>query len=91
MRIEVKTKTGSVYILNKDAMTWERVVSSSKSGKIRTAGGPLLEWPIIVVGEGVEMYGPPIDPTKSLRWVYTSDVQSWRELDALQVVEKKVQ
>lgn len=83
MKIKVKTKTGSVYLLDKTQMTWERVVSTEKSGPIRTDGGPLTVWPIVVVGEGVEMYGPPIDSTKDCRLVHTSDVQSWQEIDAL--------
>lgn len=81
MKIEVKTKTGSVYVLNKEAMTWERKVAGTGSNGVHTVGGPLLEWPIVVIGEGVEMYGPPLDPTKDVRWIYTSDVQSWKEIE----------
>jgi hypothetical protein len=81
MKVEVKTKTGSVYILDQSAMSWERVVKSKQSGRIRTDGGQLTEWPIITLGEGVEMYGPPINPAATGRLVYTSDVQSWKEIE----------
>lgn len=83
MKYEVKTKTGSTYILDNITMTWDRVVAGKGSNQVRTAGGPLLEWPIITVGEGIEMYGPPLTEGADVRCIYTSDVQSWKELECL--------
>lgn len=81
MKLEVKTKTGSTYILDREAMTWERTVAGAGSNGVRTKGGPLLFWPVIEVGEGVEMFGPPLDTTQDVRLVYTSDVSSWKEIE----------
>ncbi len=66
MRIEVRTKTGLVYVLDNNLMGW---ACKGKTGK-------LSAWPIIAVDKDMDMCSNP-------------DVQSWRELDALQVIPKK--
>lgn len=84
MIIQVKTQSGSTYLLNKDATTWERTVNPPadkiSAFPLRTQGGPIDEWPEITVGRGLQLYGPPITPGMAGRLVYTSDVVSFEEL-----------
>lgn len=79
MKLTVKTQSGSTYILDSEAMTWERVVAGDGSNYVRTSGGQLTTWPTVVVGRRADLYGPPLDPTKDVRWTSTSEVLSIEE------------
>lgn len=57
-KITIKTRN-SVYLLDKEAMTWERVITSAHSGNIPNEKAPLLQLPRIVVGERVAL--PDVD------------------------------
>lgn len=74
-RVRFRTATGSVYELVETAagMSWRRLSSTLASGRLRTAGAPLLVWPDVRVGAGVPLISPPIVPD-TVRIVETSEV-----------------
>lgn len=75
MKHMVWTETGSVYILDDEAMTWARVKRGPESGYIRTDGGDLVAFPEIKIGEGLALLGPPIVSQADGRIVFTSPVR----------------
>lgn len=83
MIVTVKTETGSTYVLRDDTpdgLTWERVVNPTEQHPnfpLRTQGGLLDEWPSIMVGCRLDMYGPPLNPAAEGRLVSTSPVVSF--------------
>ena len=79
-RYEVKTRTGSVYVIDDLKKTWERIDESVHSGPIRTAGGTFFKRSELTVGEGLKLYGEALTPGAFFRLIYTSDVVRWREL-----------
>lgn len=75
MRITFTTRSGSKYVIDKTAMTWERQKAGVGSIYVRTQGGTLLEWPVVIVGSPVEMIGPPLeDPLADIRYILTTPV-----------------
>lgn len=80
MIVKVTTYTGSVYRIDYDARTWERVGETSASGAVRTDGrGTWTE--LHLPGEGFPMtiWGPPVDPAMDMRQITTSPVTNIEE------------
>jgi hypothetical protein len=79
MKLYVRTKTGSVYKLDREEMTWARLSRTEKSGPVRDGekGGKLLAWPDIEAGRGLLMFveGHETTPSGLGRYIYTSDVE----------------
>jgi len=85
MELRITTESGSIYFLNKNTMTWDRVIASAHSDPaypVRTRGGPLLEWPQVVVGQPVDIMGPPIQAGATFRLVRTTPVLKVEEVSA---------
>lgn len=85
MELRITTESGSIYFLNKNTMTWDRTLASPHSDAsfpVRTRGGPLLEWPQVVVGQPVDIMGPPIQAGATFRLVRTSPVMHVEEISA---------
>lgn len=85
MELRITTESGSIYFLNKNAMTWDRILASPHSdptSPVRTRGGPLLEWPQVVVGQPVDIMGPPIQTGATFRLVRTSPVTKVEEISS---------
>lgn len=76
--IRVETKSGSIYLLDKEAMTWHR---ENAKYSLRSVSGQLLEWPEIVVGAPMHLWGPPFVPEADLRLIYTTDVVNVSEVE----------
>lgn len=70
------TINGSVYKLDKQAMTWERIGTTSKSGKIRQENGKLLSWPRIDIGWGALLNDSKVRPGMQVHYISTSKVVS---------------
>lgn len=79
MTVEVVTENGSVYRIDYDAKTWERVEETCLSGKVRTEGG---DWTEVIVVEGFPMLieGPPLDRARTKRQITTTPVVSVKEV-----------
>lgn len=77
MRLEVKTKAGSFYILDQEAMTWQR---ESASYRLRSRDGKLLEWPNVKVGFPMELWCPPFRKGAAIRLIFTTPVVEVKEL-----------
>lgn len=80
MTIEVLTETGSLYRINYDNKTWERLEETPMSGRVRTDSGP---WNEVIIVEGFPMLieGPPLDPTMWKRQITTSIVVSTKPVE----------
>lgn len=76
MRITFTTRSGSKYVIDKTAMTWERQAAGEGSVYVRTQGGTLLQWPTVIVGSPVEIIGPPLDPAADIRFILTTPIVS---------------
>lgn len=74
MKYLVDTKNSS-YILDDEAMTWERAKTSERSGYVRTDGGQLTSFPEIKIGESLILLGPPFVENAVARIVMTSLVE----------------
>jgi hypothetical protein len=74
MRTKFQTETGSVYIVDADAMAWERLSTGPESGHVRTKVGALTHVPAIIVGESVALMGPPFVEGAVARAIITSRV-----------------
>lgn len=68
----VKTETGSIYVLNREKMSWRRAAASKHP--VRTDDGQLVEWPIMNVGQPLVLLGPPIAQDADLRVIRTSNI-----------------
>ena len=73
-----KTKTGSVYTLDKGTMGWSRV-KTEESGDIRREFGTLLDWPKITIGEPVFLNDSIIALHCTHHYVFTSEVMEVTE------------
>lgn len=60
MRLRVSTVSGSLYILDSDAMTWSRINKRPITG-YDSNGGALAVWPTVAVGQRMEFTA--IDPS----------------------------
>ncbi len=69
------TETGSVYTLDRDAMSWTRT-RTYHSGKIRQEFGTLLVWPEVEIGKTVYLCDSKVLPGCSHHYVFTSPVVS---------------
>lgn len=74
MRVRVNTASGSMYVLDSDAMTWERVNKKDIRGYEGIHGGKLVVWPSITAGESMQF----LDENPSFRFkacpIYTTQV-----------------
>lgn len=79
----VTTESGSVYMIDLVAKTWERVESSRESGKIRTNSGTIQNTnPLTIeVGQRIEILTDKINPLAHYRLLATSIVASIEEVD----------
>lgn len=64
MRVRVNTASGSMYILDSIAMTWERVNKVPIKYYEGTNEGKLVIWPSITIGESMQF----IDENPSFRF-----------------------
>ena len=82
MKLTVTTESGSVYVLDKTKMTWERrrlreyddEEKATISHPMRTSGGKLMTWPVIEVGMGLDLICPPFIEGAIARGILTSAV-----------------
>lgn len=72
MALRVTTKSGSVYRIDLDAMRWERLSKSEKSGAIRTEDGDIYSIEGLNVGDYLMIGTNSI--TTAPRYVLTSQV-----------------
>ena len=72
--IRVYTQSGSVYLIDREAKTWERVKVGEGSHALRTQSGTFTELYPIEVGRGVLMVCPPLVEGTIGRTIYTSNV-----------------
>ena len=75
--LRVKTESGSTYILNQVQMTWDRernVPDLASPYPVRTKGGTLMEFPKVVVGQPLRLFGPSLTPGGAFRMIETSPV-----------------
>jgi hypothetical protein len=73
--LRVKTESGSTYILNQVQMTWDRERNSPEWESpfpVRTKGGTLMEFPEVVVGQPLRLFGPSLTPGGTFRMIETS-------------------
>lgn len=79
----VTTESGSVYLIDLVAKTWERVEASTESGKIRTNKGSIQNTnPLVIkVGQRIEILTDKINPAAQYRLLATSIVTSIEDLD----------
>jgi hypothetical protein len=87
MIIEATTANGSVYRIDYDKKTWERIEETRFSGQIRTEGG---EWTEVLLVEGFPMLieGPPLDRSRRKRQITTTEVTKVKEVHGDNVDEK---
>lgn len=77
LRVRFRTETGSVYEIARDGrgMRWSRLSATLASGPLRSSSPwPLLRWPRLALGEGVELVGPPYVEDSEARVVLTTRV-----------------
>jgi hypothetical protein len=74
MPIRFRTETGSVYLVDNDAMRWQRLRTTLASGVLRSEGGPLSAPVVVEVGQAVVLLGPPFAPGLGPRVVITTAV-----------------
>jgi len=74
VRVKVKTQSGSEYVLDYTAKTWERLSHAPESNQLRTEFGTFEHVERLEVGKGVLMLMEPLTPGATGRMVYTSDV-----------------
>lgn len=82
-RYQVRTETGSEYVIDLTLKTWERLKRENSSGKLRTESGTYQEIEPIKLGEGVLMICDPLPesvPGTTGRMVLTSNVVEITEL-----------
>jgi len=72
------TTTNSIYLIDTDAKTWARVPTDQPS-TLRTEHGVYVEILSCVVGKGLLMICPPINPPHH-RVIWTSDITSIEEV-----------
>jgi hypothetical protein len=80
--VKVTTRNGSVYRLDYENKTWERVGETSTSGALRTDGrGTWTE--VYLPGEGFPLVisGPPVDPEMEMRQITTSPVTNIEDVE----------
>jgi hypothetical protein len=75
MKLIFTTKNGSVYFLDKEAMTWKRRVREG-SGVLRAESGKLIAWPEIKLDESGAMFDDAVMPGAIAHCVRTSRVVS---------------
>ena len=73
------TENGTVYEINRDAMTWRKVSVTDQSGTTRGTSGHLVEAPQVVVGEPARLWDDDVLPGCSAHCVRTSLVVSISE------------
>lgn len=79
MKVLVLTQSGAVYILDKEAMTWERTGVSGY--ELRSRSGTLLEWPTIKIGSCLELWCPAFVEGAMGRIIMSTPVVNVREYD----------
>lgn len=74
------TESGTVYEINRDAMTWTRIQSTPRSGKTRRDDGKLVCVPEITVGHCALLQDNDIRPGCDTHFVMTTPVVSVSEI-----------
>lgn len=75
MTTTIRTETGSIYVLDEQAKTWERIASTSESGFLRGGGkGTYNELFGAEVGQRLQLFMDPITPGTTMRVVVTSEI-----------------
>lgn len=72
----VNTSTGSVYRIDPETQTWERVCVGEKSGHLRTESGVFESITGPVIGDSMVLVCPPLSAAVSGRLIQTSAVTS---------------
>lgn len=65
MKAYVRTKSGSLYLVDDEEMIWARLEETADSGQLRTDGGDLSCFPEIKLDEPMILLGPPL-----VHWTY---------------------
>lgn len=74
----IKTENGSVYRIDPEARTWERISKTDRSGYVRTRGGVFTWWSGATVGHNMTLIGEGL--TMGTRIIYTSLItEIWEE------------
>lgn len=80
--VRVQTISGSVYLLDREKMTWKRErlrdytieQDGTTVDEVRTADGTIDKWPRLVTGESMILFGPPITEGAVGRMIATSPI-----------------
>jgi hypothetical protein len=83
VKLRVEVETGSVYVLDKEAMTWEQQYRVNPSTVLCEESAALLAWPErIEKGWPLLLLSPKLQPFGEDRLVITSDVVRIEEENA---------
>lgn len=75
MKTIIRTATGSIYVLDEVAKTWERTHKTSESGFLRGGGkGTYNELTGLQVGQRLILGMEPFHPGGPLRVIVTSEI-----------------
>jgi len=77
MRVKIWTESGSLYVLDRTNMTWERLEHAPDSTHVRTQDGKLYAWPDIAMNKPLIMLGPGLD--FGTRYIRTTNVTKIEE------------
>ena len=77
MKYRITTETGSLYELDSEKMTWERLTEGVNSidNTVRQPHGDLKVFPKMIVGESLVLLGTPLQEGFTHRLITTSPVK----------------
>lgn len=77
-KVRVTTETGSIYLIDFENKTWERLNKTGESGPTRTESGDILnEVPLVIhIGQSINISTNKIDQSATIRLISTSKVIS---------------
>lgn len=68
----VTTKSGTRYLIDLEAKTWERLSATDRSGPLRTESGKIVYIEGPVIGESMIIVGPPLNGSSLGQVIFTS-------------------
>jgi hypothetical protein len=82
MRYKITTRSGSRYIIDTEAKTWERTLPDDHCyiNMVRTTNGTYTEIQGLKVGSHLQMIGPPYDKAFDARYIQTTTITALEEL-----------
>lgn len=71
MQLRITTQSGSIYLLDREKMTWSRP-DNPNSPMVRTNVGDLKKWPEVAIGQPMVLIGTSLTPGGLCRAMTTS-------------------